>query len=341
MLLAAYRALEAALSPRVKYAQSDHEQIKAFFTAKKEIVEAAIDVERAKKSVKMDGHSMGNSPQERRYRMWALRERLFLNPLNDLGPHSIAAQDVLSLPDFTLKIGETPSLIGFFNQMKQEYVSGRWLLYDGLQSEKVHFSDRRTMIMNTLDYTSHSLAIEKIKAAFRIGYSILDKIAFFLDHYMKLGIEPNRIYFKSIWYDPKTKAVRKEFAASRNWPMRGLYWLTKDLFDPDLQDVMEPEAQALWDIRNRLEHRYLKIHELLVPRSADSTDDMWTDQLAYSVQRSDFEAKTLRVFRLARSAMIYLSSAMHEEERRRQQANTSGKGPWPMSLEVMDDDWKR
>jgi hypothetical protein len=341
LLLFAHRALEAALSRKARYEQFDREQIKAFFTDRKERVEAAIDVKRAKKSVKIDEYPIGNSAEERRYRAWALQERLFLNPLNDLGPHSIAAQDVLTLPDFTLKIGETPSLIGFFNQMKQEYVSGRWLLYEGLHSEGVHFSDRRTMIMNTLDYTGHSLAIEKVKAAFRIGYSILDKIAFFLNNYMSLGIEPNRIYFKSIWYDRKTRAVRDEFTASRNWPMRGLYWLTKDLFDPELQDVMEPDAQALWDIRNCLEHRYLKVHEFVVPPSGNAIVDIWNDELAYSVQRSDFEAKTLRVFRLARSAMIYLSSAMHEEERRRQQASPPGKGPWPMSLGVMEDDWKR
>jgi hypothetical protein len=43
------------------------------------------------------------------------------------------------------------------------------------------------------------------------------------------------------------------------------------------------------------------------------------------VQREDFEAKTLHVFRMARAGLIYLSLGMHAEERRR--AATEPKRP--------------
>jgi hypothetical protein len=338
-LLAAHKNLEAAISSKAKYAQTDHRQARAFFAERMKEIEGAIDVPEARQAVKLDGFSLGTSKSEQAYRRWALDERLFLNPLNDLGPHSIAATDVLSLPTFTTGIGETPSVIGFFNQMEQEYASGRWLLYDGIYSENTHFSDRDVMIHNTLDYTSHALAVEKTKAAFRIGYSLLDKIAFFLNHYARLGVETDRVYFKSIWYDRKTRAIREELASSRNWPLRGLFWLSKDLFDPEFQDVMEPEAQALYKIRNRLEHSYFKVHEMLVP-STGTRLDMWADKLAYSVRREDFQAKALHVFRLARAGLIYLSLGMHQEELKRKASGPEGLA-MPMLLDLWDDEWKR
>ena len=82
----------------------------------------------------MDGHELGASRREREYREWALQECLFLNPLNDLDPpHTIAACDVLTLPDFVTPIKEPPTLIGLYNQMKQEFVSARrrWLSMSG------------------------------------------------------------------------------------------------------------------------------------------------------------------------------------------------------------------
>jgi hypothetical protein len=288
--------------------------------------------------VQLDGYSLGRSKAEQEYRKWALYQRLFLNPLNDLGNHSIAANDVLSLPTFALEIGETPWPTGFFNQMKQEFVSGRWLLHDGITSHGPHYSDRGVYIHDTLDYTSQALAVEKIKAAFRIGYSILDKIAFFLNQYAQLGIAQDRVYFKSIWYDPKTREVRRELATSRNWAFRGLYWLSKDLFDPDFQDIMEPEAQELYKIRNRIEHSYFKVHEMLVPSKTGTLLDTWTDTLAYSVQREQFQENALHVFRLARAGLIYLSLGMHEEERRRAIADEL---TMPMSFTLLRDDWKR
>jgi hypothetical protein len=67
---------------------------------------------------------------------------------------------------------------------------------------------------------------------------------------------------------------------------------------------------------------------------------MWTDDLAYSIQREDFEAKTLRVLRHARAGLVYLSLAMHREERRRAE-NKDITRTMPMTLDIWEDDWKR
>jgi hypothetical protein len=229
--------------------------------------------------------------------------------------------------------------------MKQEFVSARWLYYEGTHSDDVHHSDRGVLLYNTLDYPIYSLAIEKVKAAFRSAYSLFDKIGLFLDCYMKLGIKPEQITFRKIWQGKEIagkRTVRSEFERSKNWPLRGLFWLSKDLFEMDFRDVMEPDARALHEMRNRLEHRYLKVHDLLFEslRERDLASGPWNDRLAFSVQRRDFEAKALRLLKLARAALIYVSLGMHAEEKRRR-AQEGDKTIMPMHLDTWDDDWKR
>ena len=49
----------------------------------------------------MDSFSLGETSEEQAYREWCLNEGLFLNPLNDVSTASVAAQDVLHLPNHT------------------------------------------------------------------------------------------------------------------------------------------------------------------------------------------------------------------------------------------------
>ena len=78
--------------------------------------------------------------------------------MNDLGPFPIAAHDVLCLPSIVVGIGEGPYYVGFYNQMKQEFTSARYLYYEAITTEKIHFSDKGVLLMNTLDYPSYSLS---------------------------------------------------------------------------------------------------------------------------------------------------------------------------------------
>jgi hypothetical protein len=96
-------------------------------------------------------------------------------------------------------------------------------LYDAVHAHDVHFSDHRVALYNTFDYPSYALAVEKLKAAFGIAYSLFDKTAVFLNAYMKLGIDEQKIYFRSIWYknqDARQRILHPEFEAYENWPLR-------------------------------------------------------------------------------------------------------------------------
>jgi tetratricopeptide (TPR) repeat protein len=340
-LIRAHTLLEqATTNEAVVYNPEEYAHARNEFERVLAQIDAHLDVEAARRQISLEGFNLGRTQKEKSYRVWALSERLFLNPLNDIGPHTIAARDNLSLPDYVTPIGGSPTLTGFFNQMKQEYVSARWFLYESIQATKPHFSDRAVLLYNTLDYPSYSLAVERAKAAYRIAYSIFDKIAFFLNDYAKLEVPAKRVYFKTIWYakqDPVARNIRPEFIQLANWPLRGLFWLSKDLFDLDFQDSCEPDAEDLYTIRNCLEHSYMKVHEIVLP--ATGLDDPFKDRLAHSIARDSFISKTCLILRRSRAALTYLSLGMHQEERRRA-AERPARILSSNSLENWRDSWK-
>ena len=342
MLCAAYQDLSVALRLSDKHPELGYPEARLSYAKLKARIEAATDPSRLAEGYELDGHSLGKSTGEKRYRNWCLAHHLFLNPLNDLGSHSIAARDILSLPDFVAPIDEPPVLIGFYNQMKQEFVSARWLCFEGMHADGPHYSDRDVRLFNTLDYPIYGLSVEKTKLAFRAAYSLFDKVAYFLDSYMKLGLPSKHIYFRNVWRDSDASPIRPQFESSENWPFRGLFWLSKDLFDNNFRDLAEPEAQALHEIRIHLEHKYLKVHMMPPPdpATAHPLTALWIDSLAYSVTRSDLESKTLRLLRLTRAALVYLSLGMHREEERRA-AERGDLHVGKMALDVWEDDWKR
>jgi hypothetical protein len=195
--------------------------------------------------------------------------------------------------------------------MKQEYVSARWLLYEGLTSTTPHFSDRDVLLAATEPKPSLSLSIEKRKAAYRISYSLFDKIGFFLAAYMELGIPEKQITFRTLWRTGDNKPIRKEFDLTGNWGFCALYWLGKDFLENDNDEVAEPQARGLSDIRNHIEHKYLRVTvaESLTPPP---------DDLALVVSRDHFQAKAVHLLKLARSALIYLAIGVGLEELRRE-----------------------
>lgn len=291
--------------------------------------------------------SIGKSKKEKYYRQWCLLNRLFLNPLNDLSSFSIAARDILHTPSITTAVGEGPTYQGFYNQMKQEFVSARFQYYEGVNTETPHFSDKEVLLLNTLDYPSYSLSIEMVKSSFRTLYSIFDKIAFFLNYYLKLEIPPDKVAFRTFWYENRDKknGIREKFIKYENWPLRGLFWLSKDLYENKVgfRESLEPDAQKLNEIRNHLEHRYLKLHDELwshiSPEFKEATGGI-LDTLAYSVMREDFELKTLKLLKLVRATLIYLSLGIHREEYIRNKNRGEDHIVAPMFIDKIEDDWK-
>lgn len=285
-------------------------------------------------------YSLGRSNRERAYREWALGLRLFLNPLNDLLTKSVAAQDVLMLPSH--QVGSAGiTFLAFYNQLKQEYAFARWNLFEGTRHQPLHPADRRLSLAFNADYALYSMSIEQVKSAYRCTYSLFDKIAYFINDYWKLGIPERSVSFRSVWVESakgnaQSPILRSVFESSENLPLRGLFWLSKDLFDAKLKDVALPEARDLDALRNHLEHKNVKVVDSLALYG--TLTEPFVDRLAHQIVREDLEQKTLRLLQLARAALIYLSLAMEVEERRASEAETGLI--MPVAVDIYPDSFK-
>jgi tetratricopeptide (TPR) repeat protein len=270
--------------------------------------------------------SLGDSEEEKEYKKWLLNNALFLNPLNEIFSHSLVAHDVLSLPSMRIKNNPAPIFQGFFNQIKQEFISLRYFFYQYshlLHKHEVHFSDSDNHLLDTYDYPVYGYRTECLKISFRMAYSVFDKIAFFLNKFLNLNIPENKVSFRTIWFDNIGKGkVRDSIQKLNNLPLRALYYLSKDLFSSAENEYLmnlEPESKNISDIRNHLEHRYFKIHcgdwsgETC---HTGNSFDMFIDNFAYSVYESDFSKKTLNLIHMVREAIIYLTLAVHQEEKK-------------------------
>lgn len=142
------------------------------FSRKMSAILSCYNIPYISENTDFENHPMGRGKKEREYRKWCLGNRLFLNSLNDIATSPIAAQDMLTLPSLTTHIDDGPGppvVIRYFNLIKQEFCSARYALYEGICYEGVHFSDRKVLLYNTLDYAAHGFSVERIKMAFRGG----------------------------------------------------------------------------------------------------------------------------------------------------------------------------
>jgi hypothetical protein len=343
-LLAAHDAAVVATSKKALIDAEYPPSVAAGFQALASDISAHSPIDAIRASQDLDSFSLGRSKKEQSYRRWCLNERLFLNPLNDLGPHTIAARDVLTLPTLTEvsmpeKAGHlVPPVFGYYNQMKQEFASARYLLFDGITTSGVHFSDRGVLLYNTPDYPKFSLGTEQVRASFRIAYSLLDKIAYLINSYWAPGKAEDRISFRSIWFQESKSALHPRFVKYENWPLRGLFWLSKEIFDEELKQTTSPDARELHGLRNHLEHKYLQVHEGLA--SAVMPEGSSVGVLGKSISSIEMEAKALRVMKIARSALCHLSLAIGQEEKLRAKKRPKGM-LLPMTISTWEDKWKR
>lgn len=308
---------------------------KNVFKKMAEAIEDRYDKERLISDTELSDFSLGRSIKEKEYRKWCSKSRLFLNPLNDFLYDNIVSHDCLYLPSITQNRKEPPFIHSLYNQIKQEFVSARFFYYEAVTDGKPHFSDKGNMQMDTLDYAIYSFNTEKLKIAFRICYSIFDKIAYVVNTYFKLGVNIKEVSFRRIWFnrsdDKKTWIINPAIENSQNWPLRGLYWIAKDLVEDDSEfsKSILPEANDIATIRNFIEHKSFKI--------VDFNDTQMVDNgLTYQIERGEFENKVYTLMVMARSAIINLSLAIQVEELKKEEQLSI-----PVPFVVMEHDYKR
>ena len=332
----AHADLKRAVELGIERSYPDQHAV-AYFAAKLRELEAHTHPDFLAHPAKPIEYPLGETGEERSYRSWVLDNCLFLDPLNDLGRFTTAA-DQLLLPAIRTNLNQAspPPVFGLFNQLKQEYVSARYVFFEGLRSSGPHFSDRDVLLTNTLDYPTYGLSTEKVKLAFRSLYSLFDKVAFFLNLYLDLGVSADKVSFRTIWWSkmplPQFAGVlRKPFVDMPNLPFRGLYWLSKDFFERGAQEVMAPDASDLKDERDHLEHGFYHVTEGWAGRERGA--------VAHVLSIEELRIKTLRLMKLARAALIYLVCGIHIHERQRAKDDDVGL-VMPMLVDFFEDEWK-
>lgn len=257
------------------------------------------------------------------YRAWTLKSRLFLNPLNAVSGLPGAAQDRLVLPTYTTGLHETPRFIAWFNQMVQEFVAARVLLFESL-SEPHHFGDNGVTLVDTGENAVFSVAGEKLRLAFRSAYSLLDKIAGFLNGYLEIGLSDKQVDMRSIWLEKKPgdkhRTLRTKLVEKKNLPLRGLYWLSRDVLPDDAApgdtDTGNPHAEDLRQLRHALEHRCL-----IIMREENSVKLGNVATVALPV----FREQTMQLFELVRAGLMSLPAIVLFEERSKPKVGKIGK----------------
>lgn len=264
----------------------------------------------------------GRSKIEQEYRKWCVRCRLVLNPVNDLMETADSLQDTLTLPPITVPVREggaaLPSPYAIFNQLKQEFVAARFLVFEAIREQRspLHFADRGVTLYDALDYRYYRLWVEKLKMAFLSAHAILDKVAYLINDYWKLNRPVRSVSFNSIWFSemrPHPK-ISEVFSSSDNWPLRGLFSLSRDFYYQSMPNrPLDPDARILHDIRNHIAHKYLRVHDSML-YSAEGERARNGREISFPVTETELATQSVKLLKLVRSSLIYLSAAVAHEE---------------------------
>lgn len=190
-------------------------------------------------------------------------------------------------------------LASYINQIKQDYITARFLLIlSKYRKMNLKFVDKNVRLVDTLDYSSHNIRIELLKASFTLFYNILDKIAYFLSNYLHIEETQKKLDFGNVWYNfDANKKIHEQILNTKNFSLNALFNMHKDF--------ERGENKKLTNIRNTLTHGFLNIYSSLgIIKSGAMTE-------------ISFERDTIRLARYIRNAILYLLKFIFIEEQKK------------------------
>lgn len=254
---------------------------------------------------------------------FCLEHKLYLNICNFCQRCDAAIGDTAIIQKMIAKPNDDLVLIlsSYLNHIKQEYSAARFLLilsqYKGMNLD---FVDKNVTLVNSLDNTRHNIYIQLLKEAFQSFYNLLDKIACFMNDYLKLGVAKNDVNFRKIWYSDREKKVVREFIKNtRNPALNALFDIHRDL---------ENGAYVtLRYSRNALTHRFLNVKAKL---EKQNEENMMEETLL---------KKTTELAKIVRSAIIYMLFFIYLSENVKEK-NLKGN-VLPLEIKVLPDSLRK
>ena len=201
------------------------------------------------------------------------------------------------------------NLAKYINQIKEDFAVARLLLVQSqFKREDFNRISKRTSLVYSLDYSMFNLYIGLLKSAFKEAYNILDKAAVFINDYCKIGMNPTKIHFHRSSFWQREDKIRKEYLDSRNISLYALY----DIF----LDFKKGYYQKIKNIRNALTHRRLVIYDSALT-DWDKKDN--STNIGYETMLNE----TINLFRMVKSAIIYLINFVEVEEQKKREKSGS------------------
>jgi hypothetical protein len=113
---------------------------------------------------------------------------------------------------------------------------------------------------------------------------------------------------------------------------------SKDFHENPAEGELAPEPRMLHDIRNHIAHKYLRVHDHIAIHLAADRSELPGD-FSFQVTDEELQTYTVKLLRLIRSAMIYLSAAVLHEEIDKKAAAGDGVIA-PMLIHTIDDQYR-
>lgn len=269
-----------------------------------------------------------DSYEEYLYRKWCLENHLFLNILNDLpDQNDFFMKDILKIDSITTEFDREnpPFVFEMFNQIKEEYIYARYLLYKSIErSTEVHYADKETHLDDILNYGNYSIRIEQLKTSYRTLYSIFDRIGYLLNFYLKLEIKEFDINFSRV-------CEKIEEKDNNNKALLALRWINYDFMEPFAEKEI-PYSKKLKNLRNALEHKFVSVHQNTLDNELKADEDN-----IYRVEEQMLINYSMTLVKLIREAIIELIFAIRIEENNK---NQNSKNTLHLTLPEFKDEYK-
>lgn len=256
------------------------------------------------------------APGTRRFVVFCRDERLFLT-YHVLDEYADAAlRDAVFIRTFEPvgQVDRFAHLATLFNQIKEDYAVARYQLF--LATERDADRDAisgHTIYANVGEGAVFHLYAGLLKSAFGQAFNVLDKIAFFMNAYLSLGIAEEQVFFRKFWRHPADVRpqrpgieyrVRQELRDRENGPIVAIVDIARDL--------ERERFKATRDIRHAQTHRVL-----VLTKSGDSPHPRPGVQ---AIPWTRMRAETLQLLLTVKAAIFSLAAVVTEEEGARRNA---------------------